>query len=376
MCYAVAIVAAVPFIYYLLAIYASYHFFASREPKNSGFTPPISILKPVRGLDPHAYQNFASYCRVDYPEYEILFCVDRTDPAAPVIEKLRGDFPGRSIRIFYGPAQSAPNDKVARLARLVSEAKFEHLVISDGDVYVDPDYLRVLIGPMKDPGVGAVTCPYLLSNVRSFTQRFQSIGMISDFYPGIFVARELDGVKFALGPTIATTRSSLNSFGGYSAIADRPGDDLLVGQLIAKQGRRVVLLSYAVRTVADFKSFTEFLNKRLRWTTEMRFLRPWGHFGLLLTFGLPWTLLAAALLPSPALACVYIGFYVGLRIAMAWLVGIHGFRERSTWKMMPLIALWDLQACLVWILSFSRKTIHWRGLEYRIENGKLFKNTG
>src|SRR5579872_5619751 len=179
-------VAAVPFVYYAIALYSSWRFFR-RAPKaaNARFTPPISNLKPIRGLDPDAYENFASFCRQDYPEYEIVFCVgDKDDPALPVIEKLIRDFPGRRIRVLFGSLRVAANDKVAKLARMVSEAEHEHLVISDSDVRVEPDYLRTVIGPLADPKVGAVTCFYMPTDENTFAERLHSIGMLSDFYAG------------------------------------------------------------------------------------------------------------------------------------------------------------------------------------------------
>ena len=183
-------VAAIPFIYYLLALYSSWNYFRQRTPRQSdpNFTPPISNLKPIRGLDPDAYENFASFCRQDYPDYEILFCVgDTDDPVLPVIEKLVHDFPQCKIRVLYGSGRIATNDKVAKLARLVDEAENEVLVISDSDVRVDPDYLRRVVAPLADPNVGAVTCfdVPIPETETTFVQRLQAMGMVSDFYAGI-----------------------------------------------------------------------------------------------------------------------------------------------------------------------------------------------
>jgi hypothetical protein len=203
----------------------------------------------------------------------------------PVIEKLRSDFPGREIRVLFGSGREATNDKVAKLARLVSEARHEHLVISDSDVRMRPDYLRRVVAPLADPKVGAVTCFYTSIEEKGFADRLQSVGMLSDFYAGVVVAWQLDGVKFALGPTIATTRRHLEGFGGYAAIENRPADDLLVGRLIAEQGLEVALLPYTVETVADYRSMRDLMDKRLRWIVVMRHMRPWGHFGLLFTQG-------------------------------------------------------------------------------------------
>jgi ceramide glucosyltransferase len=367
-------IAAIPAIYYLLVLYSTARFFLGkkeRKPADLDFTPPISNLKPVRGLDPGAYENFASFCRQDYPEYEILFCVDRDDPAAQVIEKLKNDFPGRAIRVLYGSGRDAANDKVARLARLTEEARYEHLVISDSDVRVEADYLREVIAPLANADVGAATCLYVPCEEGTYVQRLQNIGMLSDFYPGILVARELDGVKFALGPTIATTRTRLMGFGGYASIENRPADDLLVGKLIAEQGYKVELLPYTISTVPDYQSLRELFDKRLRWITVMRHMRPWGHLGLIFTFGLPWAILACAVRPTGMTALAYFGGYMVLRVAIAVLVGSWGLNQRNVWSETLLIPIWDAIASLIWLASFTRKTIRWRGHRYVVQGGQI-----
>jgi ceramide glucosyltransferase len=367
-------VAAIPFVYYFLALYSSWRFFrqARKWIQPSDFTPPISNLKPIRGLDAEAYENFASYCNQDYPDYELLFGIGDGDEAvAELIERLKREFPQRRIRVVHVSGHTAPNDKVVKLARLVSEAQNEVLVINDSDVRVRPDYLRSVVAPLRNPKVGAVTCLYVSTQEQSLLQRLQSIGMICDFYPGILVAWELDGVKFAFGQTIVTTRTHLAGFGGYSAIENRPADDLLVGRLVAEQGFEVELLPYAVETVADFKSLREFFFKRLRWMTVMRHMRPWGHLGLIFTQGLAWSVAAVAIHPTPRVALLYLGGYLCMRIAMTWLIGVWGMKQEGIWKKMALVPVWDAWALLIWLLSFGRRSIRWRDIDYRIREGML-----
>jgi ceramide glucosyltransferase len=373
--YVVLAVAAVPFVYYLIALFSSWQFFrrnALRSAGNQPFTPPVSNLKPIRGLDPDAYENFASFCRQDYPDYELLFCVgEEDDPAVPILRRLASDFPERRIRILFGSGGRGTNDKVVKLARLVGEAQHEIVVISDSDVRVSPDYLRTVVAPLADPKVGAVTCFYVPIEDKTFADSLQTIGMFSDFYVGILVARRLDGVKFALGPTIATTRSRLAGFGGYEAIENRPADDLLVGRLIAEQGYQVELLPYTILTVADYGSLRDLLHKRLRWIVVMRHLRPWGHLGLIFTLGLPWCLLAIAIQPSGSVVLGYLGAYLFLRFAMTWMVGIWGLKQDVLWKKLALIPVWDAMAFGIWLASFARNSIRWRDAEYYIRDGML-----
>jgi ceramide glucosyltransferase len=376
--YSLLAVAAIPFLYYLIAIYSSIRFF--RQPlqvdrQESDFTPPVSNLKPVRGLDPEAYENFASFCRQDYPDYELLFCVHgQDDPAVPVLEQLIRDFPDCKIRILYGSGRNAINDKVAKLVRLVAEAKHEFLVINDSDVRVKPDYFRTVVAPLGNPKVGGVTTLYRSVHDSTVTQSLQSVGMVSDFFPGVMVAWLLDGVKFAFGQTIVTTRKLIHGFGGFEALENKPADDLLTGRMITMQGAQVKLLPYAVETVADYQSFGGLLTKRLRWMTVMRHMRPWGHIGLIFTHGLIWSLIAVAIHPTPAIAAIYFGSYVFLRVVLTLIVGAWGLREKQLWQKLPLFVLWDAAAFLIWLASFVRRGIRWRGVDYLVRGGMLIRS--
>ncbi|HEY1646738.1 MAG TPA: glycosyltransferase [Terracidiphilus sp.] len=371
------IIAAIPFVYYGIALFSCLRYFLTAKLIFNEFLPPVSILKPVRGLDPEAYKNFASFATQDYPAYEILFCVgDLSDPALPVLQQIKQDFPKARIRIVIGSGREATNDKVAKLARLVEEAAYEHLVINDSDVRVEPNYLRRLVAPLADPAVGAVTCFYVPTKETTikettWVQGLQDVGMLSDFYPGILVAKQLDGVKFALGPTISTTRTHLQEFGGYASIENKPADDLLVGRLIEEKGHEIVLLPYAVSTVPDYQSLSELFFKRLRWITVMRHMRPWGHLGLIFTLGLPWAVLAVMIAPTAPIVAAYLGGYFVVRSLMTLLVGSIGLRQPGVWKKLLLIPLWDAMASLIWLVSFTRRSIRWRGQDYLIRNGEL-----
>jgi|SRR5271165_6340879 len=369
--------AVIPFIFYVLAIYSASRYFwqAKKETKNLNFTPPVSNLKPIRGLDPSAYENFASFCRQDYPEYELIFCAtDQSDASVPVIHKLMKDFPKSKIRLLYTASNTAINDKVAKLRLMEREAQHEYIVINDSDVRVNPDYLRRVIEPLRDPKVGGVTCFYVSVQDKSFVESLQTIGMISDFYAGVLVAWQLDGIQFALGPTMVSTKERIRAFGGFQQLENRPADDLLFGRLIAEQGVEVRLLPYAVGTVPDFRGLRQLLSKRVRWMTVMRSMRPWGHFGLIFTWGLLWTTLPVLVHPTLGIALRYWGSYLVCRVAMTWLIGIQGLRQSGLWIKMPLIPLWDALALSIWLVSFTRTSIRWRGVDYEIRNAQFLSS--
>lgn len=371
--YILLVFAATAFIYYLLAVYGSWRFFSQSKNQTHGpeFTPPVSCFKAIRGLDEGAYENFASLCRQDYPEYEILICVDQSDPTLPVIRRLMQEFPQTKIRLFFGPDHLAINDKVARLDRLSKEARYDVWVLSDGDVRVEPDYLRSVVAPLRDPKVGGVTCLYSAAHSRSIPEKLQEIGMLCDFFPSIMVAWLLDGVKFGFGQTIVTTRQGVQGFGGFEAIENRPADDLLICRLVAESGFHIELLPYVVQTTPDFRSMKDLVIKRIRWMTVMRHMRPWGHLGLIFTFGLIWSLLAFGVMPSLATGIIFLGGYALCRVLMTWLVGGYGIKEPGLWRKMPLVPVFDLLAFLIWLASFTRRTIRWRGVDYILRDGML-----
>lgn len=371
-----------PFVYYLLCIYSALSFFlAQRKPGRgvtpaSDFMPPVSILKPVRGLDRDAYENFASFCRQDYPEYEILFAVcEADDPAVPVIEKLIQDFPERSIRLLIGADIQGTSSKVCKLCRLVREARYDLLAISDSDVRVEPDYLRGVAAPFRDPRVGAVTALFRGMVVPQLVSEVDCVGSSAEFCAGALVARKLEGLKFALGSTMATTRERLAEIGGFEALVNHHSDDFEFGKRIAARGYRVELTRYPVWMIFPAQSLRNYLRHELRWAIGLRHIRPWGHLGLIFTHGLPWSLVAAAVAPSSLVAAGYIGTYFVLRFLMAWTVGVWGLKDPVLRRKLWLLPLRDASAFLVWLASFASNRIQWRGLEFTIQEGRLIPVT-
>jgi ceramide glucosyltransferase len=369
-----------PLCYYLLAIYTARQFFRAVPAPNSDFTPPVSILKPVRGLDPDAYENFASFCRLDYPNYEILFCVaDSQDPAIAVIEKLKTDFPQRAIRLLVGAERIGVNAKVSKLNRLTREARHDLLVMSDSDIVVAPDYLRAVVSPFRDAHVGAVTCMYLGLVADGLGPRLEALGATSDFFAAVIVARRLQGVDFGLGATIAVRRRCLAEIGGFASFADHLADDYEICHRIAARGHRVELIPHTVQTHYPKTSVAEYFAHQLRWSLAFRASRPDGYAAMVFMQGLPWAAAAAVTsaytFGSPngvLLAAGYLLAYLAVRWMLAWEVGVRGFRDpvvRRDWWLVPLR---DLAWFAVWLYGFFSNRVLWRGEEFRLRRGQLF----
>lgn len=370
--WAILLLALAPFGYYLLAIVAALRFFGGRREVPSGFTPPVSVLKPVRGLDREAYENYASFGRQDYPEYEILFNVaDEADPAIPVIDKIIHDFPNVPIRLLIGAEQLGSFNKVNKLVRMAHEAKYDILVISDSDIRVGPEYLRAVAAPFKDPQVGAVTCLYRGLTDDSFASQLEALGNSSDFDAGVLAGWQLESVKFTLGATMATTKNRVADIGGFEALVDLFVDDYELGHRIAARGHRIELITYPVDTVYPRQTLRECFAHQVRWNLAIRNAEPLKGLGLAFTHGLPWALLAAAIAPSARSAAVYLAGYAVLRFAMAWTVGVWGLRDPLLRRKMWLLPLRDAFAFVVWLRSLFNHRIQWRGSEYIIRDKRL-----
>src|ERR1700730_7781257 len=315
-----------PLLSYILSLYNIVEYFRSLRrlpPRNDAFVPPVSILKPVRGIDSEAYENFASYCRLNYPTYEIIFAVtDPGDPVVPVIKKLQGDFPETRIRLATSVKRLGQNNKISNLYRLVKEAQYELLVMSDSDVRVEPDYLRELVATFANPDVGAVTSFYRCAGGGTLATDLAMLGMCSDSLPSALIARRLEGgVQFAFGWTMATTKERLAEIGGWESMADHHSDDFELGNRIARRGHRVEIMREAVSVVFPRETIREVFGHELRWAIGLRNVRPVAYAGMIFTHGLPWSLLAAfvgARAGWPFIAVSYLAAYFILRIGVAW----------------------------------------------------------
>jgi ceramide glucosyltransferase len=369
---ALLLLALASFAYYVVAIIAALRFFRAPEAAPSNFTPPLSILKPVYGLDRETYQNYASFCVQDYPDYEILFCVsDDRDPAIPVIAELARNFPERKIKLIVGSEPLGVSDKVNKLCRMVHEAAHEIVVVSDSDVRVEPQYLRVIAAPFRDPTIGAVTCLYRGLTDDSLAANLEAIGNSTDFTAGVLLAWMLGDVNFTLGATMATTKTRLDEIGGFESLVDHFSDDYELGNRIAARGHRVELSTFPVSIVYPHQTLGDAFRHQLRWNLSIRYSRPAGHLGLIFTQGLPLALLAALFAPSAAWAVALVLGYLVLRGFSAWIIGVAGMRDTLSRQKMELLPLRDAFAFVVWVASFFPQRIHWRGQEFYVRDKRL-----
>jgi ceramide glucosyltransferase len=358
--------------YYLVAAVCALRFFRGAPKEAVGFTPAVSILKPVRGVDREAYENFASFCRLDYPDYEVLFGVsDPNDPAIAIIERVIQDFPGSRISLHTGMAKLGPNDKASILAHLAREASHDLLVISDSDTRATPDCLRAIAAPFRDSKVGAVTCLYRGVKAKSFGDVMEALGISSDFFGGVFVAQQFAGAHFALGATMAITRNRLEEIGGFESLAEFLLDDFELGRRVAALGYRVELIPYATAMVLPSQKWRSFWQRQVRWAIGVRHANPWAHLGLLLTQALPLSILAAAVCASAPDAAAYLLAYLGTRYLMAFSVGVWALQDPVVRRRWWLVPVRDALAFAIWLTSIPNSHVTWRGRAFEVREGRL-----
>ena len=363
--------------YYLICLWSAVNFL--QEQKAAGgaarFTAvlPASILKPLKGTDPGMYESLRSHCLQDYPEYEIIFGVsDANDPAVEVVERLRSEFPQQAIKLVVCGQSLGSNTKVSNLAQMRIESRYEYLVVNDSDIRVGPDYVRRVVSPLVDPRNGLVTCLYRGVASPTLGSRLESLGISTDFCAGVLTARSLEGgIRFGLGSTLAFRAADLRAIGGFESLVDYLSDDYEIGKRISTLGREVKLSEVVVETFLPAYTLRGFLDHQLRWARCIRDSRRWGYTGLLLTFGLPWALLALIAAKGAAWACLLLGVAAGIRLAMAIVIGRDVLQDPEVVRWVWLLPLRDLVALLVWIASFAGHTVVWRGDRFHLKHGRL-----
>src|SRR5215469_3057881 len=359
--------------FYVLCLWSVYSFRREARKPQPSFAPPVSILKPLRGVDPQMYESFRSHCVQDYPEYEIIFGVSEADdPAVEAVEQLMREFPRCKIRLQVCREVLGNNRKISNLVQMLGFARYDHILINDSDIFVTPDYLRRVMGPFAQPEVGMVTCPYRGIAADTVGSRLESLGISTDFIAGVLAARQIEGgIHFALGSTLAMSRTALEAIGGLRPLVDYLADDFELGYRIAQAGYEVVLADIVVETHLPAYSFSGFFEHQMRWARSTRDSRRMGYIGLLLTFGLPWAIFAVLFAPGVWWSWATLAGAVLLRVAVALQVGLGVVHDRAVWRHLWLLPLRDLVAFWVWFASFADNKVRWRGDIFVLESGKI-----
>ncbi len=343
--------------------------------------PPVTLLKPVHGMEPRLEDSLESFFQVDYPQFEIIFGARTADDAAlQVVEKLRQRYPQAPVKVVHSGEPPCPNAKVYSLEKMVAAAAHDYFIISDSDVRVESDYIREVVRPLLDPQNGMVTCAYRGVSTGGVWSRLEALGMSVEFASGVVTADMLEGMRFALGPTMAIRRDVLEGVGGVAVLRDYCADDYVLGSLTHRAGYRVVLSHHVIDHIVLGRSARESLSHQLRWMKSTRYSRPKGHFGTGLTFAMPFGLLglaAGVMLGNPVLGAVLLAWALVNRWIQALAVGWGVVRDPAVLRWFWLYPARDLLGFLVWCASFAGSEVLWRGERYRlVAEGKMVRSGG
>jgi ceramide glucosyltransferase len=374
-------------LFYLLSTLALASFLRDRRkklkqaPLPESQLPPVSILKPLKGVDPEIGESFCSHCEQDYPQFQLLFGVsDPADPAIEVVRKLQAKYPNLPIDLIVCDRVLGANTKVSNLVQMLPAARHELLFVNDSDIRVPSDYLRKVVSPLADSAVGLVTCLYRAVASPTLGSRLEALGISTDFVPGVLSARFLEkGLHFGLGSTLAFRRRDLEAIGGFDALLDYLADDYELGRRIAATGKRVELSAATVTTFLPAYTLRQFLRHQLRWSRTIRDARRWGYAGLLFTFGLPWALGMLLAAHGAAWAWSLFAMTFGARLAVGFDAAELVLDDRKIFRseLLPnilLLTLRDLIAPFVWVASFMGNRIHWRGDDFDLKDGRLSRS--
>lgn len=360
--------------YFVLSIWAALRYRAEPEViADRNFSPPVSILKSLKGTDPHMFAAFVSHCTLDYPEYELLFGVhDFGDPALTVVAQVREQFPQANLRVIECPRVLGLNGKASTLAQMLPHARYEHILINDSDIVVPPDYLRLVMAPFADPKVGMVTTLYRAVAGSTLGSKLEALGLSSDFAGGVLLARALEGgIRFGLGATMATTKGVVEKIGGLAQLADYLGDDYELGARTASAGYTVQLSGPVVETALPDYNFRDFWLHQMRWARNVKDRRPSQYFGLIVTFGFAWAILAALARPFSWWTWLILAITAVARFTSAIVIGRGVLDDRQLLRDIWLLPLRDFVVLAVWFASYWGNTVVWRGLRFKLRKGKL-----
>lgn len=354
--------------YQWAVMYASGRFLLRRRYPPSSL-PPVSILKPVRGLDESLEEALRSHLDLDYPEYEVLIGVASLgDPAVPVIESLIAGRP--HARLIVCPT-AAPNAKAGKLIDLARSARHDLLLVNDSDITVPAFYLRRVTAPLADPAIGLVTCPYR-AHAGSAAGRWEAFGIAIDFVPSTLVAPLVGVNEFGLGSTLCFRREDLKTIGGFEAVADYIADDYQLARRIAASGRRCYMSEVVVETHLNSPSWRQAWLHQVRWARTIRVSRGDGYLGLPVTHAGVWAAVLL-LMGRPELAALL----SVTRVASAVTAGFVALRHGPSLPLAPLAPLWDLFAFCVWLTGLAGRTVRWRSGTMRLSrDGRILARDG
>jgi ceramide glucosyltransferase len=369
-------------VYMLLALWGARDYVGAVRRSRSGesFARGVSLLKPLKGIDPRMYAGLRSHCRQDYPApFELVFGVHRLDdPAVADVERLRAEFPEIPIKLVECKERLGTSGKVSNLVQMLPHASYEYVVINDSDIFVAPHYLSGVIGYFRDPKVGMVTAPYIGrtgagGREKTVWSKLEALGISTDFLPGVLTARKLEGgIRFGMGSTLAFTRTALADAGGLDPLVEFLADDYELGKRISMAGYAVRLCGETVETTVPAYGLRGFWDHQMRWARSTRDSRKLGYVGLGVTYAVPWALMTVVASGAALWSFTLLVLALLARVTVALTIGVGLLRDDQVLRDLWLLPVRDFFGLLFWAWSFAGDTVVWRGEEFRLKDGRIF----
>lgn len=370
--------------YYIFSLYCTWSFFNKKTYTNHDYLPPVSILKPINGIEDGIYDNFLSYCIQDYPAYQVIFGVrDSHDPAIDMVRKVMKAFPQKDIELVICSDRIGINPKISNLNNMYKKAKYDIILMNDSDTRVNEDYLKKVVSPFCDKDTGLVTCVYRANILNNITSVMESLAINHDFFPSIMLAQKFEDLSYAFGVTIATKREILDDIGGFKELSDYLAEDFHLGRKVYEAGHRLRLSNYIVDVVPENRGIISFFKHQLRWAKTIRSCRPVGYFfAAFFKFGMVSSLvylLVEFCLPvgtntAQTLSVVLFLTFLSVRIISASIISYKYTKDKKSTLL--LIPINDIMNFIIWCASFSGNKITWRGNKFLLKKGgRIEKST-
>jgi ceramide glucosyltransferase len=339
---------------------------------------PVTILKPICGLEPNLEVNLRSFCEQEYPAdvQVIIGAATADDPALEIARRVKASLPDRDITILTGSYALGSNRKVNTLARMYPTARYDLIVISDSDILVGPTYLKHIVATLADRSVGIVTCVYRGAPTKSLWSRLGALAQDEWYIPSVLVANAFGSEAYCGGATMALRRDVFDAIGAFEALAPYLADDYELGAQVRSLGLRSIVSRYEPTVTVDERGLRGLMAHELRWMRTIRTVQPFGHAFLFITFGLPMALLATPFLwpLAGAWALALPALSILLRVALHYVLrdrpnpdmeaGLPLFRytRGSIW----LVPIRDMLSFIVWAASFASRRVIWRQQALRV----------
>jgi ceramide glucosyltransferase len=357
-------------VFCMLCVWAAGRFMNARQPVR-GYRPPVTVLKPIYGLDKGLEDNLLSLCRQDYPDYQIVIGVQRTDdPALPLLRRLAIEYADR-ITLVVKPSEPVVNGKVQNLVNALEHARHDILIISDSDVRLAPDYLQAIVAPLADPAVGYVCTLYRSVKADHWFEKFELLSLNADFVPSIIFSAVTGAANFCLGASVAFRNTDLKAIGGMGALGDYLVEDYELGRRLIGMGKRMVLSPHIVEVLADYSSLSTWWHHQIYWDQNTWAANPVGFALTILTRAVPFALVFA-LLRFDAVGVAVLAAALGIRITTAAVISGAYLKDREGLKALWLLPLRDVLALASWYIALTRRTFVWRGHRFGLtKNGRI-----